>query len=130
MVWKIRLFEWKLSAIFTIFYQFRNASNYIGVWVLDTKIKKGPRSFAKQIFSRQIFLLYFGKGNFGGKNFNLKKKWIYFAKEVFSIKKLLLVVISHNAAKKKLESLIKKSLNFPSQKPQYPLKNWFLIKNK
>ncbi len=30
-------------------------------------------------FSRQIFLLYFGKGNFGGKN-------IYFAKEVFPIK--------------------------------------------
>jgi hypothetical protein len=30
-------------------------------------------SFAKLTFSRQNYLLYFGKGNFGGKKFNLQK---------------------------------------------------------
>jgi hypothetical protein len=36
----------------------------------------GPRSFGSlqsKLFSRQIFLLYFGKGNFGGKKFTLQR---------------------------------------------------------
>jgi hypothetical protein len=34
-----------------------------------TRIKEGTRSFAKYLFSRQIFLLYFEKGIFGGNFF-------------------------------------------------------------
>jgi hypothetical protein len=37
----------------------------------------------QSIFSRQIFLLYFGKGKFGGKKFTLQKSEFYFAKEFF-----------------------------------------------
>ncbi len=33
----------------------------------------------------QIFLLYFGKGNFGGKKFYFAKVWIYFAKKVIRL---------------------------------------------
>jgi hypothetical protein len=32
-------------------------------------------SFANLIFSRQIFLLYFEKGNFGGKKFVLQRRF-------------------------------------------------------
>jgi hypothetical protein len=39
----------------------------------------------QDIFSRQIFLLYFGKGKFGGKKFTLQKSEFYFAKEFFEI---------------------------------------------
>jgi hypothetical protein len=39
----------------------------------------------QSIFSRQIFLLYFGKGKFGGKKFTLQKSEFYFAKEFFRI---------------------------------------------
>jgi hypothetical protein len=37
----------------------------------------------QSIFSRQIFLLYFGKGKFGGKKFTLQKSEFYFANEFF-----------------------------------------------
>jgi hypothetical protein len=37
----------------------------------------------QSIFSRQNFLLYFGKGKFGGKKFTLQKSEFYFAKEFF-----------------------------------------------
>ncbi len=39
----------------------------------------------QSIFSRQIFLLYFGKGKFGGKKFTLQKSEFYFAKEFFPL---------------------------------------------
>jgi hypothetical protein len=41
----------------------------------------------QSIFSRQIFLLYFGKGKFGGKKFTLQKSEFYFAKEFFPLEK-------------------------------------------
>jgi hypothetical protein len=47
-----------------------------------TPLQSRIHSFAKY-FSRQIFLLYFGKGKFGGKKFTLQKSEFYFAKEFF-----------------------------------------------
>jgi hypothetical protein len=60
---------------------FHPSSSNNGSWGIKMVRHKSKWTtfLCKVNFSRQIFLLYFGKGNFGGKK-------IYFEKEVFPIK--------------------------------------------
>jgi hypothetical protein len=57
--------------------------NSICIWT--SLLCKVEFTLLQSIFSRQIFLLYFGKGKFGGKKFTLQKSEFYFAKEFFPL---------------------------------------------
>jgi hypothetical protein len=69
---------------------FVNWTNFLVIFACFIHHKKWTSLLCKveftllqSIFSRQIFLLYFGKGKFGGKKFTLQKSEFYFAKEFF-----------------------------------------------
>jgi hypothetical protein len=48
--------------------------NFVLFLISKWSLKKDLVHLRSKFFSRQIFLLYFGKWNFGGKNYSLKKK--------------------------------------------------------
>jgi hypothetical protein len=84
----------------------------------------------QSIFSRQIFLLYFGKGKFGGKKFTLQKSEFYFAKEFFpfywSPKNNHCSIFSQKSIPKREQSNQKKH----SRPPRQTVQNIPLIPNK
>jgi hypothetical protein len=57
--------------------------SYVYHFLWTSLLCKVEFTLLQSIFSRQIFLLYFGKGKFGGKKFTLQKSEFYFAKEFF-----------------------------------------------